>query len=133
MSASFKEMKEHGKTTVTVDGRVVRNRPRYGSNNEGIRHNWELVLKAASGLDYWVLWADAHSSFAMTPESLDLIIARLKTLKENGCIALAFTISNPIIPYYIRKIESEISIPFLASQSIDEIRTFIENTLEELQ
>ncbi|RKX76326.1 MAG: hypothetical protein DRP60_07700, partial [Spirochaetes bacterium] len=76
---------------------------------------------------------DAHSSFAMTPESLDLIIARLKTLKENGCIALAFTISNPIIPYYIRKIESEISIPFLASQSIDEIRTFIENTLEELQ
>ncbi len=132
MSSLSTDMREHGKTTVTVEGQVVRNKPRYGSNNEGISHNWELVLKAASKLDKWVLWADAHSSFAMTPESLDLIIARLKTLKENGCIALAFTISNPIIPYYIRKIESEISIPFLASRSIDEIRIFIENITEEL-
>ncbi len=125
-------MREHGETTVTVDGRVIRNRPRYGSNNEGISHNWELVLEAASKLEKWILWADAHSSFAMTPESLDLIIARMKTLKDNGCVALAFTISNPIIPYYIKKIESEITIPFLASRSIDEIRIFIENIIEKL-
>ncbi len=122
-------MKEHGNTTVSVEGRVVRNKPRFNSNNEGIDHNWKMVLKAASGLDYWVLWADAHSSFAMTPESLDLIITRIKTLKENGCIAMAFTISNPIMPYYIKKIEAEIPIPFLASRSIDEIRTFIENII----
>ena len=125
-------MKEHGETTVTVDGRVVRNKPRYSSNSEGIDHNWELVLKAASELDHWVLWADAHSSFAMTPESLDLIITRLKTLKENGCIAMAFTISNPIMPYYIKKIEAEIPIPFLASRSIDKIKIFIGNIIRKL-
>ncbi len=132
MPASFTDRREHGETTVTVEGRVVRNKPRFSSNNEGISHNWELVLKASSKLDNWVLWADAHSSFAMTPESLDLIITRMKTLKENGCVALAFTISNPIMPYYIKKIESEIAIPFLASRSIDEIKIFIENITQEL-
>ncbi len=119
-------MKEHGETTVTVEGIVIRNKPRYGSNSEGISHNWKLVLDAASGLESWILWADADSSFAMTPDSLEMIINRMKHLKALGCIGVAFTISNPIIAFYTKKIESEIEIPFLASQSIDEIETFIQ-------
>jgi len=122
-------LNEHGETTVTVEGMVIRNKPRYGSNQEGISHNWDQVLKASVALDRWILWADADSSFAMTPDSLELIISKMKTLKESGCIALVFTISNPVIPYYSKKIESEIDIPFLASDSIDEINNFIEDVI----
>ncbi|MCK5737029.1 MAG: hypothetical protein KAH21_11150 [Spirochaetaceae bacterium] len=120
-------MKIHGEAAITVEGILVRNKPRFGSNTEGIRHNWELVLEAASDLDHWILWADADSSFAMTPESLELIIIKMKTLKELGCIGLAMTISNPMMPYYSRKIESEIQIPFIASGSTDKINDFIIN------
>jgi len=120
-------MREHGETTVIVEGIVVRNKPRYSSNNEGISHNWERILEASSELDRWILWADADDSFAMTPESLELIMTKIKTLKETGCIALAFTLSNPLMPFYSRKIKNEIEIPFIASASVDEIRKFIEN------
>ena len=77
-------------------------------------------------MDSWILWADAEKSFAMTPQSLKLIISKMKTLKESGCIGVAFTISNPIIPYYTKKIEAEIQLPFLASKSVDEIKDFID-------
>jgi len=122
-------LNEHGETTVTVEGPVIRNKPRYGSNREGISHNWDQVLEASTRLDRWILWADADSSFAMTPDSLKLVISKMKTLKKSGCIAVAFTISNPVMPYYSRKIESEIDLPFLASDSVDEIRKFIENII----
>jgi len=119
-------MKKHGDTTVTVEGMVVRSKPRYSSNPEGIRQNWEQILKAASGLDRWILWADTDRSFALTPEALERLIAFASTLKEHGCIGLVFTVSNPIISFYIKKIQSSIEIPFFASESVEEIYQFIE-------
>jgi len=120
-------MYKHGETNISIEGIVIRNKPRFISNREGIRRNWAKVLKAASGMDRWILWADAESSFAMTPESLDLIISRMKSLKKYGCIGVAFTLSNPIIPYYANKIKSVMDIPFLASKSVIEIKDFIES------
>jgi hypothetical protein len=90
------------------------------------------MLEAASGLEKWILWADADSSFAMTPESLELIVSRMKNLKDYGCIGLAFTISNPVMPYYSKRIQAEIDIPFLASESADEIRAFINSITDRL-
>jgi len=118
-------MKAHGDTTVTVEGIVVRSKPRYSSNPEGIRQNWEQILKGASGLDRWILWADTDRSFALTPEALERLIAFVTTLKDHGCIGLVFTVSNPILPFYIKKIQSNIEIPFFASESVEDIHRFI--------
>ena len=123
-------MKEHGETTVTVEGIVVHSKPRYGSNNEGIYRNWEQMLDAASGLNRWILWADTDESFAMTPESLKLVVSKTKTLKQLGCIGMILTISNPLINYYAKKMEEEIPIPFKASKSLAEIKAFIKSLSE---
>ncbi len=119
-------MKPHGDTTVTVEGIVVRSKPRYSSNPEGIKNNWEQILKGASGLERWILWADTDKSFALTPDALETVVSFAAALKEHGCIALVFTVSNPIMPFYIRKIKSRIEIPFFSSESVDEIKEFIE-------
>jgi len=118
-------MKIHGKTEVAVEGIVVRSKPRYSSNSEGIKENWDQILKTASGLDRWILWADTDKSFAVTPEALKQMVSFTTTLKEHGCIGLIFTISNPIILFYTREIKSRIQIPFLASESPEEIKEFI--------
>ncbi len=118
-------MKPHGDTTVTVEGIIVRSKPRYSSNPEGIKNNWEQILIGASGLERWILWADTDKSFALTPESLEKVLSFTVSLEEHGCIALVFTVSNPIMPYYIRKIEAGIGIPFFYSISIYEIKDFI--------
>ncbi len=123
-------MKEHGETTVTVEGIVVHSNPRYGSNNEGIDRNWEKILEAASGLDRWILWADVDDSFALTPESIDRVIFWSKKLKQLGCIGMVVTIPNPLISYYAKKVEAEIPVPFKASDSIQEIKAFIKELSE---
>ncbi len=110
-------MKPHGDTTVTVEGIVVRSKPRYSSNPEGIKNNWEQILKGASGLDRWILWADTDESFALTPEALEKVESFAASLKEHRCIALIFTVSNPIMPFYISKIKAVIGIPFFSSES----------------
>jgi len=118
-------MKPHGDTTVTVEGIVVRSKPRYSSNPEGIKNNWEQILKGASGLDRWILWADTDESFALTPEALEKVESFAVSLKEHRCIALVFTVSNPIMPFYISKIKAVIGIPFFSSESGEEIKDFI--------
>ena len=118
-------MKEHGETTVTVEGIVVRSKPRYGSNNEGIDRNWGKILDAASGLDRWILWADVDESFGLTPESIDQVMSWTKKLKQLGCIGMVASISNPLISYYAKKVEAEIPVPFMASESEQEIKAFI--------
>ncbi|MCD6342659.1 MAG: hypothetical protein J7L76_02625 [Spirochaetaceae bacterium] len=118
-------MKPHGDTTVTVEGIVVRSKPRYSSNPEGIKNNWEQILKGASGLDRWILWADTDESFALTPEALEKVESFAASLKEHRCIALIFTVSNPIMPFYISKIKAVIGIPFFSSESGEEIKDFI--------
>ena len=118
-------MKPHGDTTVTVEGIVVRSKPRYSSNPEGIKNNWEQILKGASGLDRWILWADTDESFALTPEALEKVESFAASLKEHRCIALVFTVSNPIMPFYISKIKAVIGIPFFSSESGEEIKDFI--------
>jgi len=124
-------MKAHGDTTITVEGIVVHSKPRYSSNPEGIKQNWEQILEGASGLDRWILWADTDKSFALTPEALERLITFATTLKDRGCIALVFTVSNPIIPFYTRELQSSIEIPFFASESIEEIQRFIESISSE--
>lgn len=119
------KMNEHGETTVTVEGIVVRSKPHYSTNKEGIDRNWEQILDAASNLDRWILWADIDESFAMTPESLRRVISWTKKLKQLGCIGMVASVSNSIINYYAKKVEAEIQVPFKASSSADEIQAFI--------
>ena len=110
-------MKRHEDTTVTVEGIAVCSKPRYSSNPEGIKNNWEQILKGASGLDRWILWADTDKSFALTPESLEKVVSFAASLEEHGCIAIVFTVSNPVMPYYISKMKAVIGIPFFSSES----------------
>ncbi|RKX92798.1 MAG: hypothetical protein DRZ90_13480, partial [Spirochaetes bacterium] len=84
---------------------------------EGIKNNWEQILKGASGLDRWILWADTDKSFALTPESLEKVVSFAASLEEHGCIAIVFTVSNPVMPYYISKMKAVIGIPFFSSES----------------
>ena len=118
-------MNEHGEVSVTVEGIVVRSRPRFSSNTEAIDRNWKLITAAASELDRWILWADAESNFALTPDSLERVITVTKKLKDLGCVGFAMTLSSPMIVFYSEKIAEKIPIPFLASESVPEIRKFI--------
>lgn len=120
-------MKEHGEVSVAVEGNVVRSRPRLGSNTEAINRNWGQILETASGLDGWILWADVDPTFALTPESLETVISWISRLEELGCIGMAATISNPLIGYYAEKVKARIPVPFLATESVEEIKTFIQD------
>jgi len=77
------------------------------------------------GLAQWILWADTDISFALTPESLEKVVSFAASLEEHGCIALVFTISNQMMPFYISKIKARIGIPLFSSESVDKIQDFI--------
>jgi len=120
----------HGETTVTVEGLIVRSQPQDGTNKEGLVENWEKILKAASGMDRWILWADIGESFALTPASLNRVVYWFRKSKENGCIGIGVTVSNVMVSYYTKSIEEQVQIPIKASDSVQELKAFFQELKE---
>lgn len=92
-----KTIKDHGKISVKVQGRVVNSYPSESFNEFGVKLAFQKIREAAFLLDYWVLVGKPVGSLGLTPEALVELGIQWKKLPENGCVGIGLNIPSSLL------------------------------------